>query len=359
MTAVVTSKDVDGASEWRISDEVTHLREWGTSTAHPMPATAGEHIVGAADGCWLTLTDPTARLSRQHAKLARIQRRWAIRDLRSTNGTRLDGALRGTFALTPGIEIGLGGITLVAESPRWCGLRDVMARLLGWADDRRGEVDLALRSVRFAATRREALLLCGDGDLVAVARLLHHHVLGDDRPFILCDPRRRLTDMKGRSATVFQDGSEALAAAAGGTLCVWRSRQPVRFAEVVEATRGPDSRVQLVVCARTLLHGEPVFASPVILAPLAQRGPELDRIIDAFAADALDEIGGAFLPVDREWVGANEADTLSQIQLATQRLIALRSAGGAISRAAHQLGLSHGALSEWLARRTLPEGYAR
>jgi len=352
--AIVTSKDVDGASEWRIDDEVTQLREWGSVAVHAMPATAGDHIIGAAEGCWLRLVDPTARISRQHAKLTRIQGRWAIKDMRSKNGTRLDGALRGAFAVTPGIEIGLGGVTLIAESARWCALREIVARLIGWSEDRRGEVDLALRSVRVAATRRETLLLCGDGDLVSVARLLHRHALGDDRPFILCDPRRRPTNPKAR-ATVFPGGPDALAAAAGGTLCVWRNRQPIRFAEVVGAIREPDSRVQLVVCSRTLLHGEPVIASPIILAPLARRASELDRIIDAYAADAIAEIGGAFRPADRAWVRTNEAGTLSQIEVATRRLIALRSASGAVARAAQQLGLSHGTLSEWLARRTLPD----
>jgi hypothetical protein len=353
--AMATNKDVDVSGEWRINDEVTHLREWASGAVHPMPPTTGEHIIGAADGCWLKLTDPTGRISRQHAKLLRMQGRWAIKDMRSTNGIRLDGALRGAFAVSPGVEIAVGGITLVAESPRWLALRDVVGRLLGWSDERRGEVDLALRAVRLAATRRETLLLCGDGDLVAIARLLHRHALGDDRPFVLCDPRRRTAELKGQGASVVADAMAALTAAVGGTLCVWKNRQPLRFGKVVEATRAPDSRVQLIVCSRALLHGEPVITSPVILPPLMRRASELDRIIDAYAADALAEIGGMFPPADRAWVRANEAETLSQIEIATRRIIALRSAGGGIARAAQHLGLSHGTLSEWLARRALPD----
>jgi hypothetical protein len=46
----------------------------------------------------------------------------------------------------------------------------------GWtAFENAGHVhDLALRSVRLAATRRESLLLCGDGDLVSTTRASRH-----------------------------------------------------------------------------------------------------------------------------------------------------------------------------------------
>src|SRR4051794_16727833 len=122
-----TGTDVSGGSEWRIDDEVTHLRVWGSDTVYPLPEGAGEWIVGSGEGGWLKLSDPGRRVSRQHARLVRQDGRWGIKDLRSRNGLREDGARRDAILLAPGVEIGIGGVTLIAESPRLCALRDVLA----------------------------------------------------------------------------------------------------------------------------------------------------------------------------------------------------------------------------------------
>jgi hypothetical protein len=332
LSVLAISKDMNDASDWRINDEPVHFRKWGAETTLPLSRSDGERIIGTA-------------------KLTRSDDGWMLKDLCGENGIRVDGTVRRECVLAPGVEVGLGGITLIVESPRWCALRDVVARLIGWSAERRAEVDRAMRAIRVAATRRESLLLCGDGDLVSIARLLHRHALGDERPFIVCDARRRSNDGNGRHTANVRDGFEALAAAAEGTLCVWHGRLPTRFNEVATAVRNPDSRVQLVVCAPTLLHGAPLISSPVILPPLVRRRDELPRIIQAYAADAAAELGGELLAVDRDWIQAHEAETLSQIEQATRRLLALRNARGRITRAANQLGLTHGALSEWLARR--------
>lgn len=352
--AITTETEIGGPNQWLIDDEVIQLRVWRTNLVHPLPSKDGERTIGAVAGCWLQLQDPTARVSRQHAKLAFEDGRWILSDLHSKNGICRDGARCASFPLTPGVEVGIGGVTLIAESRQLVALRQILARLIGWAHGRRAEVDLALRSVRLAATRRESLLLCGDGDLVSTARLLHRHALGDKRPFLVCDPRRVRADPNARAAANFDSGMMALAAAAGGTLCVWQGRQPDDFDKVVAARRDPACRVQLVVCSHTLQHRDPLIASPIVLPPLAKRATELNRIIDAYAADAVAELGGSFAPSDRVSVRRHEAATLAQIEKATRRLVAIRAAGGSITRAALQLGMSHGALSEWLTRRTLP-----
>jgi hypothetical protein len=110
----------------------------------------------------------------------------AERPTRAENGFQIR-RRRARDASPPGVEIGIGGVTLIAESRLLVALRELLARLIGWAEGRRAEVDLALRSVRLAATRRESLPLCGDG--VSIARLLHRHALGDTRLFVVCDPR--------------------------------------------------------------------------------------------------------------------------------------------------------------------------
>jgi len=61
--------------------------------------------------------------------------------------------------------------------------------------------------------------------------------------------------------------------------------------------RNPDSRVQLVWCAPTLLHGEPLISSPIVLPPLLRRRDEL-RGHRRVRRDAVAELDGEFLPAD-------------------------------------------------------------
>jgi len=194
--AIPTTTEAGEPYEWLIEDGPTHFRRWGTDVGHPFPATttAGEWILGAADGCWLQLQDEESRVSRQHARLVNDNGRWLVVDLGSKNGVYQDGARRSSVPLAPGVGLGVGDITLITGSPRLSALREVVARLIGWSEERREDVDLALRSLRIAATRRESLQLCGSGNLVSIAQLLHRHTLGDARPFIVCDPRRRRAD---------------------------------------------------------------------------------------------------------------------------------------------------------------------
>ena len=349
---VATTKTEVGGPQWLIVDEATHFRLWGTDTVFPFPRGGDECIIGSADGCWLKLQDVKDRVSRQHVQLSHDKGRWIASDLQSKNGLYEDGSRRAAVHLAPGVELGVGGFTLIAESPMLTALREVLARLIGWSEERRQSVDLAMRSVRIAAARRDSLQLCGDGDLVSVARFLHRRTLGDARPFIVCDPRRRRSDPSARSAPNYDSGIEAFAAAAGGTLCVWESRQPEDFDHVLAAWRKPDSRVQLVVCTHVLQPSDPLLASTVELPPLGERADELGRIIDAYGADATAEFGAPLTLVDREWVFGHAANTLANIEKATRRLVALRRTDGQVTPAATLLGMTYSALSEWIARRT-------
>jgi FHA domain/Bacterial regulatory protein, Fis family len=347
---VAATKTEFGSPEWLIQDEADQFRLWGATRVYPFPA--GEGIIGSADGCWLQFQDDKERVSRQHVVVSHDKGQWVASDLQSKNGIYEDGSRRATVHLAPGVELGIGGFTLIAESPMLVALRDVLARLIGWSEDRRESVDLALRSVRIAAARRDSLQLCGEGDLISVARFLHRCTLGETRPFIVCDPRRRRADPSARAATNYDNGIEALGAAAGGTLCVWQSRQPDDFDQVLEAWRKPTSRVQLIVCTHTLQSSDPLRASAIVLPPLAERASEIERIIDAYALDATTELGAPLPPAEREWIYRHEATTLASIEKATRRLIALRKADGHVTRAAALLGMTYSALSEWIARRT-------
>jgi hypothetical protein len=237
MALAGTKTDVE-RSEWAIDDAVVRLRVWGTDWSFVLPS-EGEPIVGSAETCGIRLHDPTERVSRQHARVVRQSGGWAICDLDSKNGIYVDGAKRDNAVLTAGVEVGVGGLTVIAESTRLIALRSFLARLLGWSGDRIETVDLALRAVRLAATRRARLVISGDGDLMPIAYGIHELALGSEKPFVACDPRRRRSEATARSVATIDVGMTALEAAAGGTLCIWSQRVPRDFAEVTAALRDP------------------------------------------------------------------------------------------------------------------------
>lgn len=352
---IATKTDL-GADAWAIDDEVVRLREWGTERSYPLPA--GEDIVtiGSSETCSLRLSDPSGCLSRQHARLAREATRWIAHDLDSKNGLRLDGVRRPKVLLEPGSELGVGGITLIAESARLIALRSYLARILGWSSDRAEAVDLALRSIRLSATRRAALALCGEGDLVPIARGLHRFSLGDERPFVLCDPRRRPTESSAPLEN-YTIGMDAFRAAAGGSMCMWVKRLPRDFAEVTTALRDPGTPVQLIVCGLRPPDRKELVSAPIEIPPLSSRPDEIERVIDEYAADAMTALGApdGFTRVDREWVRLHSAITLPEVEKGTLRIVALRSAGN-IARAAAMIGMAHASLGEWIGRRRLPMG---
>jgi hypothetical protein len=365
MLAGASTKTDVAINEWAIDDGVTRLREWGSDVIHVLPPSpTDDWTIGAAETCAVRLDDPSGCVSRLHAALVRRDAKWLVRDLQSKNGMRLDGARRTEVVLEPGVEVGIGGITLIAESARSIALREFLARLLGWRSDRIEIVDHALRSIRMAATRRAALVLCGDGDLVPMARSIHRHALGEDRPFVVCDPRRRQGKATVRSAENHETGVRALAAAAGGSLCVRSQRLPRDFAAVVTALRDPGARVELVVCANGPDDCEPFLAAPIVVPPLASRAAELDRIITEYAEDAVVQLGtlgtlgtlgsrGGFLAADREWVRTHSSSSLPDIEKATLRLVAIRESRN-LSNAAARLGMAPVSLSRWIGRRSLP-----
>jgi hypothetical protein len=340
---------------WMIDDEVVRVREWATDRSYPLPA-AGELTIGSAETCSLQLSDPTSCLSRHHAQLVREGARWVARDLDSKNGMWLDGARRPKVLLEPGSELGLGGITLVVESPRLIALRGFLARILGWTTARIEAVDLAVRAVRLAATRRAALALCGDGDLTSIARGLHRYSLGGDRPFVLCDPRRLPGETELELAN-YPTGMAAFHAAARGSMCVWAKRLPRDFAELTAALRDPRTQVQLIACGRRPADRAELVSAPIEVPPIGSRRAELDRIIEEYAGDAAAALGlpAGFSAIDRAWVRDHSAGSLAEIEKGTRRLTALRGAGN-VARAAALLGVSHSSLGEWISRRRLPLG---
>jgi hypothetical protein len=347
-----TDKAISG---WAIQDEVIRLRRWGTDVVHELPWMSLETLsIGTGKGCSIQIEDRL--VSRLHATLMREDGIWVIRDAGSKNGLRHDGARSDAFLLAPGIEIGIGATTLIAESECSIALWDFLSRLLGWGSDRMNTVDHALRSMRMAAAGRAALILFVDSDPVPIAAALHRHTLGADRPFIVCDPRRRDTVESVRSAKNRSTGIAALEAATGGSMCVRSNRLPTDFSAVASRLRVPNARVQLIVCSE---DGDDPCAGrsvPLVIPPMKDRWKELPRIVDEYARDAADALGVLetnFTAADREWVLKYSASSLSDIEKATLRLVALRTEPN-VNRAAGRLGMAAISLSRWLGRRRLP-----
>jgi len=353
-----TTKTDPSVDDWSIDDNVFRLRHWASELTRKLPEPTDEiRIIGSNESCWLRLEDSKSCVSGRHAALVHEAGRWIIRDLGSKNGMRVDGQRREEVVLEPGIEIKIGGVTLLAESPRFAALRGFLRRILGWETAQATAVDVALRAIRMAAARRAALVLCGEDDLIPLARSLHRRYLGADRPFVVCDPRRKSSEENVRNAENHVAGMPALLAATRGSLCVWNNKLPSDFDEVKAALKDPDVRVHLTVCARNAAEAEAFGAVAIAIPSLADRKDELARIVAEYAADASLELVlpvAAFSRVDHAWVLKHETKTLPRIEKATQRLIALRAEDGNMSRAAVRLGMARMSLYKWIGRRTLP-----
>lgn len=354
MSGAATRTDTN-VIEWSMGDEVVRLRQWGTDHIHMLsPPPSDGWLVGTAETCSLKLGD--RYVSREHARLIQDRGKWSMRDLGSKNGLRYDGARCKTVLLEPGLEIGIGGMTLIAESRQSMALHGFLGRILGWGADRTAAVDHALRSIRMAMTRRTALMLAGKSDLVPVAYALHRHTLGAHRPFAASDPRRGNTPESVRSAANYVSGQAGFEAAIGGSLCVRGFRLPRDFADVLVRLREHDARVQLIVCTQRRGKGDAFLAVPIEVPPLAERTTELPRIVDEYARDAAAELRvplASFTRADREWVLKHGVTSLAEIEKATLRLIALRISES-LPRAAERLGMAPVSLSRWIGRRKLP-----
>jgi hypothetical protein len=348
MTHQLTNASSDVQSQF--PGEMVQLREWGSERCHPLSPQALRHSLGTHEDCAVRLSD--VDVFPVHAQLSRHRRRWMLRALGDAADLRCDGARVSLSSLEPGMEIQVGRTTLVAEDGSWIALRAFCARLLGWDPDRT-VVDHALRSIRMWLTHRAPLFLRGDSDMVPIAQALHQRVLGADRPFIVCDPRRHQRKASVRSPANYETAAAAAHAAIGGSVCVRSWRLPPDFSMLDAWLPEPSSDVRLVVCLERN-HASTMLPAPIDVPPLSSRAPDLPRIIDEYAQDAIAALGApttSFGPEDRRWVLLHGATSLPEIEKATLRRVALQSTTN-LSRAAARLGMAPVSLSRWLTRRS-------
>lgn len=343
--------------EWAINDGVVRLRVWGKDRGYALFADQPDALIGASASCQIQIQDPTRRTSREHAQLLRASDRWVVIN-RSKNGLYRDGAKADKFILTPGVEIGVGSVTLIAESDRLIVLRSMLARMLGWSAASAGPVDLALRAIRLAAQRRSRLVLIG-ADVVPLAEELHRLTLGPARPFVFCNPRRQTSESTWNPMKCVPTGRAALEQAAGGTICLSARLPPSDLRIMMQGLRQPGCQIQLVVCTDRTDEAELFAAAPIVVPPLANRKEELDQIIQEYATDAAGplELGEHWLTTeDYEWM-RDHLFTLAEIQKATIRLAAIKKAGS-MTAGARRLGISHVAMRKWLRTHKFPGSLA-
>ena len=340
---------------WLGHCQVIRLRDFDTDTVHDLP---GGDIVECLIGCdpfvELRLLDPKGFVSRRHGRLVRAGAFWQIEDLRSKNGLCEDGVPRDKFPLVPGVEVRIGSLTLVAENLTLIHLRKYLLRVLGWDAASRRAVDAAFRTIRAAANQRAPLVIAGADDLVAVARQIHLRTTAPGAPFVVCGPKPRQEDATLRVTATHPDATVACELAAGGTVCVRADDLPVGFDHLVEVSRDRRAQARLIICAIKTSKRMNATA-PSILVPRLEGRPasHIHRIVSEYAIDSINELGAAptsFTDANREWVTAEAATSFAEIEIATLRLAALNDAGN-VHRAAARLGISHGALGNWFARR--------
>jgi hypothetical protein len=153
---------------------------------------------------------------------------------------------------------------------------------------------------------------------------------------------------------------EGLERAITGTLCINASKLPHDLHLVILNLRTPDTCVRLVVCADNAESIDRLAArisriATIWIPPLATRSDEIDRVLEAYGIDAVEEFSAGslgFRPRDLEKIRANGVSTFKEIEEEARRLVALRNYG--VSEGANRLRIHHSALSRWAQRRHLP-----
>lgn len=231
-------------------------------------------------------------------------------------------------------------------------LREFCCRLFGWDDAARGAVDDAVCTLLTAADRGAAVALRAHSDPVPIAYALHRRLLGPERPFVTCDPRRRDCPGSVRSPPNRQRGMDAIKAATGGSVCISARRLPRDFDAMAESLRGAGASVQVFICVSGTDRIRDLLGRPIEIPPLSRRVADLDRLVIEYltdAAQALDVAGARFSGCAPEAI-AEGIVSFAELEKTLLRLVAVRSTPN-VSQAARRLRIAAVSLGRWLHRR--------
>jgi hypothetical protein len=230
-----------------------------------------------------------------------------------------------------------------------------LARILGWERRCAVAVERAQRSIKLATSD----MLRSSSAVMGISCRSQRRSTGvrsDLRPpFIVCDLRRGNARATARSPANRATGTEAIAAARGGTICMCARRLPHDFAAVIDRVRDPAARVQTVVCWGQLDQRHPllVVPAPIIVPSIRERAAGPSRIVEEYAVDAVATLSAraeCFTVGDRAWIVEHASRFLDEIDKATLRIVAMRTSRN-LSDAAARLNMASVSLSRWFARR--------
>jgi len=240
----------------------------------------------------------------------------------------------------------------VAVARRERELRGYFCRLFGWDDAASGLVDAAVRTLLTAGAHGAAVALRGESDPVPIAYALHRRLLGPERPFIACDPRRHDSPGSVRSPPNRRRGMDALKEAAGGSVCISARRLPKDFDAMAAALRGFGAGVQVFLCLSGTDRIRDLLGRPIEIPSLSRRAADLDRLVTEYLADAAQALGvaGVRLSGCAPNAIAQGIATFAELEKILLRLVAIRSTTS-VSQAARRLRIATVSLSRWLHRR--------
>jgi hypothetical protein len=267
---------------------------------------------------------------------------------------RNDGvAVRARGALRPS-EVPL---TCLAEGTDAIAVRDrelrvFCRRLLGSSEARSFQVEDAVDGVLTAIARGMPIALRGASDLIPVAYALHRRILGADRPFVVCDPRRREGEGSVRMPPSRRTVALAIEAAMDGSICLRSRRLPADFDRLCESVRDAAPFPTVFVC----LHGNDrvrdLISRPLEIPSLAARASESHRLLQESLDEAATALGTGRLRLPRQArQGILEGVvSFADLEKTALRVVALASARNT-SQAAVRLGMALVSLTRWLHRR--------
>jgi pSer/pThr/pTyr-binding forkhead associated (FHA) protein len=341
------------------NDDIVQLREWGTHRVYPLTTDPAQRdqvnaLIGSGTDCDIRLADFMGCISAHHARLFWDKPFWTILDVGGKNRIWVDGFTQTSANLSPGTEVSLGGVTLIAETEKTIGIRSFLARLIGSHVAQIEKIDEALRSIRFARRLRSPLVLRGNGDWVTIARDLHRRVLGLDQPFVFCTALSNPIEVDQWGIKVVDSFRGAVAAARGGTLCVRSGRPAGAMTYLEDAAKEDGAKFQIVVCEDSRIDNPAPAALSISIPDLIGRTADLPSIIEGYCRDAAADLE---TKIDsrgevREWILRNAATTILEIQQAAYRWFAIRRSR-TIEEAADLLKEEVTSLRGWLSKHQL------